>query len=543
MHLLTFALAINIARCFALPNPASPSFSSPGSSQRVLGAAQKPLSNLPTEQERAEAIQDAFQFAWDGYSSTCHGHDELLPVTNTCGNPRNHWGASAIDALSTAVIMGLEPIVVQILDYVPTIDFTKTETEVSLFETTIRYLGGLLSGYDLLKGPLSNLTVNSTAVETLLGQAQTLADSLKYAFDTPTGIPHNDLYPSKRSSNNAPTNSLATTGTLILEWQHLSDLTKDSTYGALAERAESNLLSPSPASNVPFPGLLGTQLSISDGSFEDASGGWGGGDDSYYEYLIKMYVYDSSRYAAYRDHWIEAADSTIKYLTSHPSSRPDLTFLSRYQNKTLIDSSSHLTCFDGGNFLLGGQVLGRKDYVDFGLELVDGCHETYAATATRIGPEAFAWNRLDDDDDDDVSSDQRDFYKANGFYIQNPFYDLRPEVVESYYYAYRLTGNPKYQDWAWDAFLAVNETCRVGKGFSSVKNVNVKGGGGFANEQESFLFAELLKYIYLIHAPVSHSLFPLRGFLFSFFFSLKKNRHSLRIKLMMRTGCHFPGVA
>lgn len=44
--------------------------------------------------------------------------------------------------------MGEQEIVEQILDYVPTIDFSVSynDTVVSLFETTIRYLGGLLSG-------------------------------------------------------------------------------------------------------------------------------------------------------------------------------------------------------------------------------------------------------------------------------------------------------------------------------------------------------------------------------------------------------------
>ena len=32
------------------------------------------------------------------------------------------------------------------------------------------------------------------------------------------------------------------------------------------------------------------------------------------------------------------------------------------------------------------------------------------------------------------------FYNANGFYITDPDYDLRPEVIESFYYAYRITG-------------------------------------------------------------------------------------------------------
>ena len=60
-----------------------------------------------------------------------------------------------------------------------------------------------------------------------------------------------------------------------------------------------------------------------------------------------------------------------------------------------------------------------------------------------------------------------------------------------------------YQDWAWDAFLAINATTRTGQGFSAISDVNAAKGGSFLNVQESFLFAEVLKYSYLIHAPVS----------------------------------------
>jgi mannosyl-oligosaccharide alpha-1,2-mannosidase len=73
---------------------------------------------------------------------------------------RNAWGASAVDALSTALVMQQKDIVNQILEYVPTIDYWTTETEVSLFETTIRYLGGMISGYDFLTGPLEHLAEN-----------------------------------------------------------------------------------------------------------------------------------------------------------------------------------------------------------------------------------------------------------------------------------------------------------------------------------------------------------------------------------------------
>lgn len=273
---------------------------------------------------------------------------------------RNGWGASAIDAFSTALIMENTEVVSQILDYVPNIDFSVSfnDTEVSIFETTIRYLGGLLSGtsyanqtrrrdtsennetdrhapvaYDLLTGPLADkYNSNSTArAAAVLAQAQTLGDTLKFAFDTPTGIPDNTVYLAPPRRANSTDNGVATIGTLVLEWTRLSDLTGNALYGELAQRGEAFLINPlNPQLGEPYPGLLGSDVSIANGSFLDSEGGWTGGTDSYYEYLIKMYLYDPDRFATYKDRWVEAVDSSIKYLASHPSSRPDLTFLSYY---------------------------------------------------------------------------------------------------------------------------------------------------------------------------------------------------------------------
>ncbi len=70
--------------------------------------------------------------------------------------------------------------------------------------------------------------------------------------------------------------------------------------------------------------------------------------------------------------------------------------------------------------------------------------------------------------------------------------------------AHQIEGNTMYQDWAWDAFVAINATTRVNQGFSEISDVNAANGGSFGNVQESFLFAEVMKYAYLIHAPVSY---------------------------------------
>ncbi|KAF1945728.1 mannosyl-oligosaccharide alpha-1,2-mannosidase-like protein [Clathrospora elynae] len=452
-----------------------------------------PSYGTPHAISRAQAVVDVFKTSWDGYYTYAFPSDELEPVNNTASNSRNGWGASAVDALSTALLMGETETVNQILEHIPTIDWSQTSDEVSLFETTIRYLGGMLSGYDLLSGPLSHLADDPANVDALLAQAINLANNLSYAFETPSGVPWNNLDFATRG-NDGSENGLATVGTLILEWVRLADLSGNETYRSLVHKAENYLIAPSPASSEPFPGLLGTNINVTTGLFTDAKGGWVGGSDSFYEYLIKMYIYNP-RYELLRDRWIAAADSTIKYLTSHPVSRPDLTFVAAYDGTTLRLRSQHLACFDGGNFILGGQVLGIEKYINYGLALVEGCHDTYTSTATGIGPEQFAW------DPTSVPANQSGFFNTSGFYITDPSYDLRPEVIESFYYAYRATSDPKYQDWAWEAFVAINATTRVGSGYSAITNVNAPDGGDFSNFQESFWFAEVLKYSYLIQAP------------------------------------------
>lgn len=230
-----------------------------------------------------------------------------------------------------------------------------------------------------------------------------------------------------------------------------------------------------------------------------------------------VFSHRNSPLTCYRS-WVLAADSTIEHLASHPASRPDLTYLAAFDHTTLKLSSGHLACFDGGNFILGGLVLDEQKYVDFGLELVASCENTYNQTLTGIGPDGFGW------DASKVPANQKEFYERAGFYITSGYYLLRPEVLESFYYAYRATGDRKYRDvcflypsghfachiierlltsplqWSFAGFENIVKYTRVGSGYSSITDVNAADGGDFTNFQESFFFAEVLKYAYLIHA-------------------------------------------
>ncbi len=173
----------------------------------------------------------------DPLSTDAYTHDDLLPQNNSWSDSRNGWGLLMFDALDTAIIMEQTDIVNIILDFVQTVDFTKNNAaynpegprnsdQTSLFETNIRYLGGMLASYDLLKGPFAHLDFNQSNVEALLTQAQSLADTLKFAFDTPSGIPINWLHVDNQTFVSGSLGEdgdhfagLAELGTMQLEWQ------------------------------------------------------------------------------------------------------------------------------------------------------------------------------------------------------------------------------------------------------------------------------------------------------------------------------------
>lgn len=172
-------------------------------------------------------------------------------------------------------------------------------------------------------------------------------------------------------SNGHQIAGLAEMGTLILEWQRLSDLTGDPTYAQLAQKAESHWMNPSPASAEVWPGLTGSTFDCTTGEILDQAGGFVGGYDSAYEYAIKMYVYDPDRYAAYGDWFAKSADSAIQYLQSHPARRPDLTTVGTYDGTQTYNETDQLACFLGGSYLLGSTTRNRPDWKTFGLELCE----------------------------------------------------------------------------------------------------------------------------------------------------------------------------
>lgn len=66
---------------------------------------------------------------------------------------------------------------------------------------------------------------------------------------------------------------------------------------------------------------------------------------------------------------------------------------------------------------------------------------------TKLGPEAFHF---------DGATEAKAVRQNEVYYI------LRPEVIETYFYMWRLTKDPKYRDWGWEA-------AQVGRSLSELK--------------------------------------------------------------------------
>jgi mannosidase alpha-like ER degradation enhancer 2 len=79
-------------------------------------------------------------------------------------------------------------------------------------------------------------------------------------------------------------------------------------------------------------------------------------------------------------------------------------------------------------------------------------------------------------------------------------YPLRPEIIESAYYLHRKTGDPRYLEMGRVFLEGLVKHCRTDAGFAAIKDVRTM---EKTDAMESFLFAETLKYLYLLFAPDS----------------------------------------
>ncbi|EEP80626.1 hypothetical protein UREG_05468 [Uncinocarpus reesii 1704] len=206
--------------------------------------------------KRLALIKASFKRSWNGYKAHAWGRDELKPVYGGARDPFMGWGATLVDGLDTLWIMDMRKEFAEAVKAVERIDFkTSHRKDIPLFETVIRYLGGLLGAYDISEGRFP----------TLVDKATELAEILIGAFDTPNRMPLTyymwaPTYASQphRGSTRVV---LAELGSLSMEFTRLAQLTGENKYYDAIARITNELEKFQP--NTTLPGLWPSHIDVS----------------------------------------------------------------------------------------------------------------------------------------------------------------------------------------------------------------------------------------------------------------------------------------
>jgi mannosyl-oligosaccharide alpha-1,2-mannosidase len=459
-----------------------------------------------TQRQRQEAVKATFERAWTSYKQKAWLKDELSPISGNSNNHFGGWGATLVDTLDTLWILNMKEDFYEAVDAAVIIDFTDPskieEGTVSVFETTIRFLGGFLSAYEL--PGCQDTRVLDKAIE--------VADMLYAAFDTPQRIPIPRWSPKKALDKveqaGPDEGTFASFASLSMEFTRLSQLTGDMRYFDAVQRLTNILDEQQFATKL--PGMWPIKYRWATANFNGNSFGLGASADSGYEYLLKMYplLGGTSQAAQYERLYKAAVDTAIQNVFFRPMSpdNSDVLISGKLEvntgSSTLVTESEHLTCFLGGMVGLGGKIFPNTSHIDTADKLTQGCVWAYKTTPTGIMPENGKVVKCPTPNchwDEDVWKQQGggSFYPKPYTAIRDARYILRPEAIESLFYMYRIKGDPKYQDMAWNMFQTIDKWTKTEFGNAELTDV-IRNPPPKMDSMQSFWMAEVIKYLYLI---------------------------------------------
>ena len=389
----------------------------------------------------SDELRDSMQYAFQSYMRDAWKSDEYMPVKKRGLNTFGGRGLPIIDSLDTLFMMGLDT------EFKSARHFVAHEFEfkgkLNVFENNVRTMGGLLSAYTLTKDPL------------FLSKAKMVGEVLLLAFQhrIPCGVIETKCPDFCGAQPWASGHSITVeVGTLSLEFVALSKFTGDTRWvdkitaiNRFWQEHSSELLFRyiNPVSEV----VSGPVATI----------------DSIYAYFLKLQVMTGDTLAGtlYRTFENYMAQQNIH---------------GAFAKSMVPVNIEHTECFMGGMLILG------QKYLKEGLALTETCARMYTTNPSGLACDA-------------VTIDG-----AGTIHCRRDVYLLRPEVVESLFYAWRETRHPKWRKYAKDIWRAIVKWTRVGSGgFTTVRHVTRK--SPHQMDKQEFWLVETLKYLWLIFQP------------------------------------------
>lgn len=430
-----------------------------GALQFSIFAGASPVDNRPHQ------IKRAIEWSLKGYEKFAWGKDKLI-FPESGGTDGMHMAATLIDSIDTMHIAGLNTSKYEA--FVERMDFSRIRASVNVFEATIRILGGLLSAHALTARPI----YKQKAVE--------IGDILLAAY-TPGRLQCSRITPFTKTCNSGRDGSLAEKGSSSIEFAELSRITGDPKYKEAVDNVDALLMKSACArpNRVSDTGAsIGGSISI------------GGESDSFYEYLLKSAIQTGDeRKLAYFEKCVDGLYALLYRRF------PGGTTFGPHRNGRTSASIGHLDCFFPGLLALSSTVYKNSRHLEMAEAMMDTCVKLYK-TPTGVGAESAGLEPH--------------------FRITNSENKLRPEVVESLFYLWRITGKERYRNFAWEMFRAFEKHARQPQGGYCAMRAGRACPRGSAGEYRdvgsmpSFWVGETLKYFYLIFTdsmPLKHWVF------------------------------------
>lgn len=408
-----------------------------------------------------EEVRSMFDHAYSSYLKYAYPYDELRSLSCDGFDTWGSFSLTLIDALDTLAIMGnyteFRRVAEQIIS---SRENFEANINVSVFETNIRVVGGLLSAHLLSRKAGMRLEPGWPCNGPLLRLAEDMAKRLLAAFDTPTGMPYGTVN-LKYGVPEGETSITCTAGigTFLLEFGTLSRLTGDPLYEEVAMNAVKALHYY--RSNI---GLVGNHVDVLTGRWTAQDSGIGAGVDSYFEYLAKgtLLLQDPLLAGIFQEHK-NAIEKYIRREDWH-------LWVSMNEGQVTLPVFQSLDAYWPGVLSLFGEI-------DDAMKFLHNYHRVWKQFG--FTPEFY-----------NIAQSEAGTNREG--------YPLRPELIESVMYLYRATGDPYLVQVGVDVLRSLQHSAKTTCGYATINDVRDH---RKADRMESFFLAETTKYLYLLFDP------------------------------------------
>lgn len=425
--------------------------------------------------EMREAARSMFIHGYDSYMAAAYPAAELDPVgcKGQRMKPVNVPLMTLIDLTSSLAIMGNATEFCRVVRLISDQADFDIDVNVSVFETTIRVLGGLLSAHLLATDPELDLWDDEQQGYggELLELALDLGGRMLPAFETRTGIPYGTVNLMHGvPAGETEVSNLAGAGSLTLEFSALSALTGDWRFSFAAEGAVKAIWMRRSRLS-----LVGKHINIQSGRWSESTSGVGANGDSFYEYLLKFYVLWGD--LTYWDMFSEAMLALLK----HARMGDWYVDVDMTSGQLLRAGFDNLMAFVPGLLVHAGDAhAAARSLNAFYLVWRDMGFIPEVFDFVRWMP--HSWHEED----------------RSGY-----AYLLRPELIESTLWTYRATRD---QSWLWagvDFYDSIESLCRTPCGYAVIEDIDTMELGDC---MPSYFLAETATYLYMLYDEDNFSL-------------------------------------